>query len=323
MAPASSTGNARLRSRTTWSVVLAGGEGERMRPFVERWLGCHRPKQYCTFVGTRSMFQHTLDRADLVSHPAHKVTVIGRDHQEHVGRQLIGRAGVVVGQPVNRDTAAGVFLPLTHVRAREPNATVLIFPSDHFVYPEDRFADAVRAAEVAADRWPDRLILLGIAPDHVETDYGWIEVGRQIGRCAGWEVHAVKGFVEKPGPNYVRTRQVSRALWNTMVVAAKLPALWEHGWRHIPDVMMHFETLFRGIGSRRELEILESAYRVMPARNFSRHLLSCATDRLAVIEVTGVLWSDWGREQRVLESLRRIGKRAAFAGAAIHLEAIH
>ncbi len=38
-----------------WSIVLAGGEGERLRPFVERWLGRHRPKQYCAFVGTRSM----------------------------------------------------------------------------------------------------------------------------------------------------------------------------------------------------------------------------------------------------------------------------
>jgi hypothetical protein len=46
-----------------WSIVLAGGEGERIKPLVQRWLGRHRPKQYCSFVGTRSMFQPTLDRA--------------------------------------------------------------------------------------------------------------------------------------------------------------------------------------------------------------------------------------------------------------------
>ena len=46
-----------------WSIVLAGGDGERTKEFIRRWLGYEKPKQYCTFVGSRSMFQHTLDRA--------------------------------------------------------------------------------------------------------------------------------------------------------------------------------------------------------------------------------------------------------------------
>jgi len=45
--------------KALWSIILAGGEGERTRPFIERWLGYHRPKQYCSFVGNRSMLQHT------------------------------------------------------------------------------------------------------------------------------------------------------------------------------------------------------------------------------------------------------------------------
>ena len=53
-----------------WSVILAGGEGQRMRALIQRWLGSHKPKQYCTFVGNRSMFQHTLDRTDMLTPPA-------------------------------------------------------------------------------------------------------------------------------------------------------------------------------------------------------------------------------------------------------------
>jgi hypothetical protein len=52
-----------------WSVVLAGGEGERTRAFITSWLGYHKPKQYCTFTGTRSLFQHTVDRADALVSP--------------------------------------------------------------------------------------------------------------------------------------------------------------------------------------------------------------------------------------------------------------
>ena len=59
-----------LREKDLLSVVLAGGDGERLRPFVQRWLGRHKPKQYCTFIGTRSMFQHTLDRSDRILLPS-------------------------------------------------------------------------------------------------------------------------------------------------------------------------------------------------------------------------------------------------------------
>lgn len=53
------------RDRThRWSLVLAGGEGERTRPFIKEWLGYHKPKQFCSFVGRRSMLQHTWGRAD-------------------------------------------------------------------------------------------------------------------------------------------------------------------------------------------------------------------------------------------------------------------
>jgi mannose-1-phosphate guanylyltransferase len=104
-----------------WSIILAGGEGERLKPFVQRWLGFHRPKQYCTLIGTRSMFQHTLDRADQIAIRGQKVTVIGRTHQREACAQFSPeKDGKLIVQPVNRDTAAGIYLALTHVRVEAP-----------------------------------------------------------------------------------------------------------------------------------------------------------------------------------------------------------
>ena len=134
-----------------WAIVLAGGEGTRMQPLVRRWLGFNRPKQYCAFVGSRSMFQHTVDRAALVTDPGRIVAVVGRDHRDEIMTQLQGRTiGQVIYQPRNCETAAGLFLPLTYIHARAPGATVVIFPSDHFIHPEDRFLAAVgRIADLA------------------------------------------------------------------------------------------------------------------------------------------------------------------------------
>ncbi|MCS6317317.1 MAG: NTP transferase domain-containing protein [Nitrospira sp.] len=183
----------------TWSIVLAGGEGTRVGSFVQRWLGRSRPKQFCTFVGTRSLLQHTVDRAACLTPAAQSILVIAQSHCQEAMTQLDGRGvGTVLFQPANRDTAAGVFLPLTYVRARDPQATVIIYPSDHFVYPEGRFLATVRNVVLVTERLHDRIVLLGVAPDRLELDYGWILPGERLTDAGANPVQAVRAFLEKP-----------------------------------------------------------------------------------------------------------------------------
>jgi mannose-1-phosphate guanylyltransferase len=95
--------------RDVWSLVLAGGNGERLGPLVQRWLGRHKPKQYCTFIGSRSMLQHTLDRSDRIIPAEQRVTIIARDHAEEAHPHLLSRTpGQVVLQPANRDTGVRI-----------------------------------------------------------------------------------------------------------------------------------------------------------------------------------------------------------------------
>ncbi|MDX1411569.1 MAG: sugar phosphate nucleotidyltransferase, partial [Nitrospirales bacterium] len=144
-----------------WSVILAGGNGVRMQPIIRQWLGKPKPKQYCTFVGTRSMFQHTVDRALRLTKPERTVSVIARTHEPEVWTHLDGRAGgKILVQPKNCDTGPGIFFPLTYIRKKQPDGTVVIFPSDHFVHPEDRFLELVELAAWMAERVPHRPVLL-------------------------------------------------------------------------------------------------------------------------------------------------------------------
>jgi mannose-1-phosphate guanylyltransferase len=99
------------------------------------------------------MLQHTLERADTLTPPECRVTVIGRSHLWDGSWQLCEtRAGKLLLQPANRDTAAGVFLCLAYVRAQDPRGTVVLYPSDHFVHPEERFTAGVSCAIIAAER---------------------------------------------------------------------------------------------------------------------------------------------------------------------------
>jgi hypothetical protein len=64
-------------------VVLAGGDGKRLQPFVRKLLGFELPKQYVSFTGNRSMLEHTFDRAEQLISPECLYTVVARDHLKH------------------------------------------------------------------------------------------------------------------------------------------------------------------------------------------------------------------------------------------------
>lgn len=299
--------------RKICSIILAGGEGQRTRSMIEQWLGYHKPKQFCSFLGTRSMLQHTWDRADRLAKPQEKITVVTSPFRHEVWSQFEGRqAGLVLVQPRNCDTAAGIYLPLTYIRAQDPSAIVVLYPSDHFVYPEDTFINSVRHAIVAVNHFADRIILLGVKPTSLELEYGWIYRGTPLGLIQGEPVYGVSSFLEKPDWVMAQTAIDTGALWNTFVLIANVETIWKAGWRCLPGIMKRFEKLGDAIGSSEEGRMLNSIYETMPAMNFSSDLLQHIPEQVGVMELRGVLWSDWGRPERIIETIRVLGKIPAF-----------
>jgi mannose-1-phosphate guanylyltransferase len=297
-----------------WSIVLSGGDGSRITPFIQHWLGRKRPKQYCTFVGTRSLLQHTVDRANRLTQPEHTVVVIDRTHRHDASAQLCNRPVRLVVQPCNQDTAAGIFLPLTYIRAVAPQAIIAIFPSDHFVHPEDLFVRSVGNAVEEASCLHDRLILIGVEPECAEPDYGWIQPGEGA-TGTGNQVYSVQSFIEKP--DHAKAREILKtgALWNTLILVAKAECIWQLGYSYLPDTMRLFDILANAIGSPTEAEVLQSIYSRMPQVNFSSGFLQRIPEHIGVMTLRGVLWSDWGRPERIVQSLRSIHKHAAFSEA--------
>ena len=296
------------------AVVLAGGDGMRLRPLTERWLGRHVPKQYCAFAGTRSMLDHTLDRAACLCDPSRILTVVGRHHRDVLrGRAPRATDGAFIEQPANLDTAPGVLLGLVHAMHRDPDATLVVFPSDHFVYPEWRFVAKVQAAIQAAERLGDRILLLGAAPTDIEDEYGWIVPADDLGRQPAQRVFAVESFVEKPGPAEVARLYERGALWNTLVLVARARTLWQLACERFPGLTPFFSVLQAAIGTRREARVLDEVYETMPRVNFSSELLERASDRIAMQSLDGVMWNDWGQPARIVESLLAIGRQPAFS----------
>jgi mannose-1-phosphate guanylyltransferase len=294
-----------------WSIVLAGGEGVRVRPFIQGWLGRTLPKQYCIFVGTRSLLQHTLDRALRLTPTDRTLVVIDQTHRQFVEPRL--PPVHLILQPRNCETAPGIFLPLAYIRRYDPHANVIIYPSDHFVFPESRYVEILQEI-VEEDSSLERLILLGVEPDGLELEYGWIQPGSVIAE-QGHRVWSVQSFIEKPSLTEAAAAMEHGALWNTFVLVGKVDLLWNLGLSCLPEMMPYFEVLSSAIGSGMESEVLDSIYAGMPVRNFSTEILHRAPENVAVVKLENVIWSDWGSPDRIIRSLRGIHREPALRAA--------
>jgi len=284
-----------------------------MQPFIKQWLGRDIPKQYCSFMGERSMFQHTLERADQVTQCEQKITVISQAHEEIASPQLAAHpGGALLLEPRNCDTGSGVFLPLSYLKLLAADATVIIFPSDHFIFPVHRFLHILSSGINALEDLPDQLILLGVRPMTPETDYGWIQPGALIKKSGRARLRQVHSFIEKPSTVNAQHLMSSGGLWNTMILIGQLTTFWNLGWLFLPHLMQKIRAFQVFIDSQWEQSMLEHMYLDMPVCNLSEGLLQEIPNHLTVLEMSNVLWSDWGQPRRILETLQSIGKTPNF-----------
>jgi len=299
-----------------WALVLAGGQGKRLEGFLRDAIGAGRPKQFCRIVGSRTMLRHTWDRAARLVGPDRIVTVITAGQEPYLEYEVRpGIPGTVLVQPENKETAPGLLLPLLWIARRSPAATVVVYPADHFIWEEDRFAAHVQAATTAARERPDRLAVLGVEADGPEVGYGWIAPGDPLAAGGGAELYAVRRFWEKPD-RLTAARLFARGyFWNTLVLAGRLEAYFGLAAACIPQILGALRSAADSFGTPREAATMGAAYARIPPANFSQALLVRCPEHLMLLAARNVGWSDWGDPDRIVRTLRRFDRRPAWLPA--------
>jgi mannose-1-phosphate guanylyltransferase len=194
------TSNSPTSTPTIVALVLAGGTGTRLYPASRST----RPKQFLPLVGSETLLERTVARADFADH----VVVSTRPAFESDVGSLVPDADVVV-EPVAKDTGPALAYATHRIAQRYgDDVVVVVLPSDHHVGDDRLFAETlVRGARLAYDE--RRLVAFGVEPTRPETGYGYIEPGHSLD--AGFELAA---FHEKPDAETAARYVEAGYLWN-------------------------------------------------------------------------------------------------------------
>jgi len=220
----------RAKKNMIYPVILCGGSGTRLWPSSRKSY----PKQFSALIGETSLFQATVKR--LAGPEFGAPLVLTNADFRFLATDQLASLGVddatILIEPVGRNTAPAILTAALHLKD-EPDALMLVAPSDHVIPDNAAFAAAVKAgADVAAS---GQLVTFGITPDRPETGYGYLELGAQP---KDGVAQALKGFKEKPDAKAAQKMlDDGKYLWNAGIFLFRVSDILEAFRAHSPDLV--------------------------------------------------------------------------------------
>ena len=279
-----------------WAVILAGGDGTRLQSLTLKISGDLRPKQFCRIFGGKTLLSQTWERLGPLFRNDQTMFVLTRAHERFYREEPPpAESSLVLVQPENRGTGVAITAAILRIMRSGIDPIVAFFPCDHYYADEDAFALTIRSAVTLAEEHPTSLILLGAQADYPEVEYGWIEPGQAI---RDRPLSRVNRFWEKPSLPEAQALLRRGCLWNTFVTVGRAETFLELLCAEIPNVVSNIAAALTD-------EDLDSAYRGVPAVDFSHAVLVPQPYRLLVVRDAVSGWTDLGNPGRVIDTLTR------------------
>ena len=308
-------GRAGSRGADRWAIILAGGDGTRLRPLTRAIAGDERPKQFCAVLGSETLLDQTRSRVALSVAPARTLFVLTRAHEPFYDPLLGGAAREqLVVQPRNAGTAPAILYSLLRLSKSSPSSAVALFPSDHFFSDDAAFMSHVDTAFEAARDREDLIVLLGIEPEGPEGEYGWIEPAAPVSAEGPDSLRGVRRFWEKPTREFAGRLLERGCLWNSFVMVGRVAAFLRMISSTVPEIYRQIDADLPAISTPQEERAVGALYSLLLDTNFSHRVLAASPQSLAVLRVGGVSWSDLGKPGRVMSVMAEVGLGPAGRG---------
>jgi len=234
-------------------VLMAGGVGVRFWPYSRN----SKPKQFLDVLGTgKTLLQSTMDRFLPVC-PVENIYVVTHDEHADLVRQQLPQLSPnqVLAEPMRKNTAACIGYASYKIAQKNPDAIIVVTPSDHLILNEVEFQDVIKKASDQA-KSQDKLITLGITPSRPETGYGYIQFHTEKTFAK-----KVKTFTEKPELSLAKKFiESGDFVWNSGIFIWGVKAIVDAFHRYLPEMAEVFDDIKTKLGTSEEKEAILSAY---------------------------------------------------------------
>lgn len=279
-------------------VILAGGRGRRLWPSSRE----AKPKQFVDFFGTgRTQLQATFDRFVKVLPPENIYVCTNREFYGMVREQLaeIPERNLLV-EPVNRNTAPSVAWANMRILRRNPNANIIIAPSDQFIVNEENFQRCIEVGFGYVSE-NDVVVAMGVKPTRPEPGYGYIQLGELS--CKP-DVYQVKSFTEKPERDFATMFMESGEFyWNTGIFLANARCLIRKFEELFPVVLRNLKVEYPDYSYEQEMEYVERNYPSYPNLSLDYAVLERSSG--VYVMKCNFGWADLGTWHAIYEFMQK------------------
>ena len=275
-----------MDNKNNYCVIMSGGIGSRFWPFSRE----ARPKQFLDFFGTgRSLLQMTVDRFRKVLPLENIYIVTNKEYAQMVMDELPELAfNQILLEPMRRNTAPCIAFATYHINSFNPNANIVVAPSDHLILKEDEFVSIIQKAFSFVEK-NDTLLTLGIRPSRPETGYGYIQMSEeQLDR-----VTKVKVFTEKPSIELAKVFYESgEFLWNSGIFIWNNKTIMEAFHQYMPEITNRFDQGLDVFGTDKESTFINENFPFCPNISIDYGVMEKASN--VYVQAADFGWSDLG-----------------------------
>lgn len=272
----------------TYCVIMAGGIGSRFWPVSTSKF----PKQFHDILGTgETLIQTTYNRLLKITDASKILVVTHKNYKALVEEQLKGLpVNNIILEPARRNTAPCIAYAAFRIQNEDPNAVMLVAPSDHLILDENEFSRVINIAAEEASK-SSNLLTLGIKPHRPDTGYGYIQFVNDDDLKG--EVKKVKTFTEKPNEEFAKQFiESGDFLWNAGIFIWSIPTLMKEMAAHMTDIYSIFETGIDIYGTPEEKAFVDKIYPTCENESIDYGLLEKSKDVFVIPSDFG--WSDLG-----------------------------
>ena len=269
-----------------YCVIMCGGVGSRFWPFSK----AAKPKQFIDFFGTgRSLLQMAVDRMEGIVPLENIILITNENYGSLIKEQLPEiKDSQILLEPARRNTAPCIAWAAHHIKAINPDAKMMVAPSDHFIINEEKFKQSVvKAFEFIETR--DALVTMGIKPTRPETGYGYIQVGEH----ATGNFSAVKTFTEKPDEFLaIEFLKSGEFFWNSGMFFWSANSILKALCTCAPEVAIVFENGKGFFGTPQEMDYINTHFEACPSISIDFAVMEKAPN--VFVETVEFGWNDLG-----------------------------